>query len=495
MESPPTMTSQLIQRPYKGCHDQPQLDIKSQIPSTNSNSNPNDTASVSASVRQHHVGSPDEQTDAHCAKCLDSASHLPNPLLSAGCIIGIFLFFLAAGAAHEKLYAVGGFREVPVISHVHLPTEPDVFPTTGPEPSSPSLASAETDSSSSDSDGSNGAALALVEEKFVYSVFLVFIWCVVNCILSFLALVAAYGYTGFKQLIAHTDHVVYKQLGIASCSYVTSLLASNYALTHVNYPTQVLVKSGKTVPIVVGGFVQYRKIYPWYDYLTVFVVTVGLTVFNLEKLFRGGGRTNGGGVNGNGAEGGDGHGIALACGIALLVLALICDGITGPTQDQLLAKRPKLNALVVMLIMNLIAALLSGVAFLIIEHLAAIEFCWKYPSSLYYIGLFALASSLGQFCIFGGLKLMGSLHLAMVTTVRKFCSIVVSILLYNHHVSLVQWICIVCIFGSLAIQTYESNKAKEKIKKRKSHHVRESTAAEQTCTANLASQNTHSKAE
>lgn len=148
-------------------------------------------------------------------------------------------------------------------------------------------------------------------------------------------------------------------------------------------------------------------------------------------------------------------------GFLLLVVALICDGITGPRQDQVLSQKPKLNGLVIMLIMNIFASIWSGIAFLLFEQFHAFLFCYHYPQTWKYIAWFAIASALGQFCIFGCLKLMGSLHLAFVTTVRKFFSIVLSIFFYRHNVDIIQWLCIVSIFSSLTIQTLYSNRAKQ----------------------------------
>lgn len=51
-----------------------------------------------------------------------------------------------------------------------------------------------------------------------------------------------------------------------SLSYVGAMAATNFALTRVNYPTQVLVKSAKAVPVILGG-IFYGKRYPVSDYL------------------------------------------------------------------------------------------------------------------------------------------------------------------------------------------------------------------------------------
>eukprot|EP00922_Rhytidocystis_sp_ex-Travisia-forbesii_P070197 GHVS01104905.1.p1 GENE.GHVS01104905.1~~GHVS01104905.1.p1 ORF type:complete len:461 (+),score=82.76 GHVS01104905.1:124-1506(+) len=397
-------------------------------------------------LHQHHnnntansISPPPSSTSVpvpvHCQKCLSVTSHLPNPILSILCIAGIFTFFLAAGAAHENLFS---FRFKVPTPAAETPTNQQQQP----------------------------------EERFTYSVFLVFFCCVVNTLCAGMITIFIYGLDGFLSVIKQVDSLTRRHLSIASSSYVTSLLTSNYALTHVNYPTQVLIKSAKTVPIVVGGFVQYRKIYPWYDYFSVVVVTSGLALFNLEKMLAPKTTPNAvmGDNNGNSSSGSSSGAatdemFTMGCGILLLIVALICDGITGPTQDQLLSKRPQLTSLNIMLTMNFYGAILSGIVCVVVEGgTAAISFCCRHPQIGFMLSCFAIASCLGQFCIFWGLTLMGSLHLAMVTTVRKFCSIVVSIILYEHKVSWLQWSCIVSIFGSLALQAICSNRHKKKQK-------------------------------
>src|SRR5690349_21214180 len=49
----------------------------------------------------------------------------------------------------------------------------------------------------------------------------------------------------------------------AACSfaYVTAFISSNAALIYINYPTQVLAKSCKMIPVVLMGFIFARKSY------------------------------------------------------------------------------------------------------------------------------------------------------------------------------------------------------------------------------------------
>eukprot|EP01068_Selenidium_serpulae_P015771 Selendium_serpulae@DN6243_c0_g1_i11.p1 len=133
----------------------------------------------------------------------------------------------------------------------------------------------------------------------------------------------------------------------------------------------VLVKSAKMVPVVVGGFVLFRKKCPLYEYISVAIVTVSLILFNVEKIMKGGGHQT-------------------ALGLILLFTSLILDGITGPNQDKLLAIH-NLNSFQMMFFTNLFGALWSFICFEIFEgrHAAAfVLFCFVYKSSCRFDVLF-----------------------------------------------------------------------------------------------------------
>eukprot|EP00388_Colpodella_angusta_P003279 GDKJ01011609.1.p1 GENE.GDKJ01011609.1~~GDKJ01011609.1.p1 ORF type:complete len:341 (+),score=68.27 GDKJ01011609.1:33-1055(+) len=231
---------------------------------------------------------------------------------------------------------------------------------------------------------------------------------------------------------------------LISLTYIGAMLCSNYALTQVNYPTQVLVKSAKMVPIVIGGLLIYRHRYPWYDYLSVIIVTVALIVFNLASS-KSSGTSN------------------TLLGIGLCFLSLMCDGLTGPRQD-FLNKKYVIKPMDHMLMTNLFACIPSFLAMLVFESTAPIEFMTRYPDVMSKIATFCLCNTLGQVFIYNALTSLGSLYVALITTTRKFFSVLLSIFFYAHTLLPLQWASVVAVFGALLIQTIFSQKAKDKAK-------------------------------
>jgi UDP-galactose transporter B1 len=60
-----------------------------------------------------------------------------------------------------------------------------------------------------------------------------------------------------------------------SLTYLGAMLASNEALQHVSYPTQVLGKSIKPVPVMILGVLLARKRYHALKYVGVLAIVAG----------------------------------------------------------------------------------------------------------------------------------------------------------------------------------------------------------------------------
>lgn len=56
---------------------------------------------------------------------------------------------------------------------------------------------------------------------------------------------------------------------------------SNSSLAYLNYPTQVIFKSCKLIPVMVGSILIQNKKYSFLDYAAALLMSVGLTLFTL----------------------------------------------------------------------------------------------------------------------------------------------------------------------------------------------------------------------
>ncbi|KAF8819950.1 UDP-galactose transporter family protein [Cardiosporidium cionae] len=274
-------------------------------------------------------------------------------------------------------------------------------------------------------------------ESFTYSNFLIFTLCVSNlACLSILNLFKSR--KSQLQIFSKLDRNTFGMLILSSSTYILSMCCSNFALTHVNYPTQVLVKSAKMVLVIIGGFLIFGKRYPWYDYFAVFVVTASLVLFNFAKL----------------SSKKESH--QTSFGLFLLFIALVCDGTTGPLQDRI-NSNVKLSSYELMFGTNFVGLFFSLLFTLLVEGSAPLSFIWKHPETIFWILCFNLSGTLGQFFIFLSLTTFGSLYTSLFTTLRKASSTIFSVYRFGHEMSSLQWVSVISIFTALLSQTYFSH--------------------------------------
>eukprot|EP00919_Chromeraceae_sp_WS-2016_P024465 GHVR01057782.1.p1 GENE.GHVR01057782.1~~GHVR01057782.1.p1 ORF type:complete len:357 (+),score=55.85 GHVR01057782.1:47-1072(+) len=219
---------------------------------------------------------------------------------------------------------------------------------------------------------------------------------------------------------------------LTSLSYIGAMLASNYALMQVNYPTQVLVKSAKMVPIVVGNFLIFSRKYPWYDYMSVFAVSSALAMYNLSRIKSSPGQT--------------------ITGLVLCCVSLLCDGLTGPRQDKI-NRKYVVTSTDHLVLLNLFALIPAGISFITIEGIEPILYCSKHPQVILLVCLYCLCNTVGQFFVFMALTNFGALYLALITTTRKFFTVFASVVYYRHSQTGTQWLAVAILFSSLVTQS------------------------------------------
>lgn len=75
------------------------------------------------------------------------------------------------------------------------------------------------------------------------------------------------------------DGTRFSYYATSALTYLSAMLCSNMALGHVNYPTQVVAKSCKPVPVMILGVLFGGKKYPLVKYLFVFMIVTGVSLF------------------------------------------------------------------------------------------------------------------------------------------------------------------------------------------------------------------------
>lgn len=275
-------------------------------------------------------------------------------------------------------------------------------------------------------------------ERFTHTLALVFFQCVVNYIYA-----VVMSKVVLKQGPDQTQSSYY---AICAFTYLTAMVSSNKALTWVNYPTQVVGKSCKPIPVMILGVLLGRKRYPLLKYLFVLLIVLGVAMF----MFK----------DGKGDEKGDGS--LLGLGEIMLLLSLTCDGLTGAVQERMKSEY-KTKSGAMMTSMNKWSVFYLGIALTATGELwEFIGFVQRHPSVLYELGLFSIASALGQYFIFMCVSEFGPLPCSICTTTRKFFTVMGSVIFFGNSLLPRQWLGATLVFSGLFLDGLYGREAPKK---------------------------------
>jgi len=91
-----------------------------------------------------------------------------------------------------------------------------------------------------------------------------------------------------------------------------------------------------------------------------------------------------------------------------------------------------------------------------------VEFVMKYPAVITDLILLAVLGTFGQIFIFYTIFNFSPLILSIVTTTRKFFTVLASIVIYRHNINHWQWLSIALVFVGVFVEMLSGDKKKEK---------------------------------
>ena len=247
--------------------------------------------------------------------------------------------------------------------------------------------------------------------------------------------------------------LIWKYMLIAGTSAAGSWFGYR-SLRLIDYPTMVLGKSSKLLPVMFLHFVLYRRRFPGYKYLVVCMVSAGVGLFTLFHP----------------AEASSKQAASNSLwGLALLSINLLADGFVNSTQDEIFFAHRGLTGPQMMLGFNLCSTLLTSAYLLTTwclplgntsELSTAIEFWRMHPRVLLDILAFAFAGAIGQIFIFLTLSIHGSLILVTITVTRKLFTMLLSVVWFQHPMTMGQWGGVGLVFGGIGLEAYWARKMK-----------------------------------
>eukprot|EP00465_Bigelowiella_longifila_P007274 CAMPEP_0185253282 /NCGR_PEP_ID=MMETSP1359-20130426/2104_1 /TAXON_ID=552665 /ORGANISM="Bigelowiella longifila, Strain CCMP242" /LENGTH=367 /DNA_ID=CAMNT_0027835643 /DNA_START=27 /DNA_END=1130 /DNA_ORIENTATION=- len=227
---------------------------------------------------------------------------------------------------------------------------------------------------------------------------------------------------------------------IASLGYQGAHFFGLHSLQYVSFPVQVVIKSCKTVPVLIGEVLIAGEQATLKKFVSVFILSFGVVLFLFFKPSK---KRSSGGVDEFEMT------PEFLLGLFMILLALICDGIYGPYQNFIKNTYNRCGAFHLMFNMNLWQGIFSFIwAAADGELMETVHFVQKHPSVVPYLIHFCASMAIGSSFIYLLQRRCGALTVTKTTTVRKLFSVLVSAYYFGHTISPVQWMGVLVVFTS-----------------------------------------------
>ncbi|XP_066907649.1 adenosine 3'-phospho 5'-phosphosulfate transporter 2 [Halyomorpha halys] len=203
---------------------------------------------------------------------------------------------------------------------------------------------------------------------------------------------------------------------------------SNSSLAYLNYPTQVIFKCCKLIPVMIGSIVIQHKRYNIIDFSAAICMCIGLSLFTLADSQLS--------PNFN------------IFGVIMISSALVCDALIGNYQEKWMKKYNASNREVILFSYSIGFLYLFVIMLFSGSLWSGIVFCYDKPHIYGYAFLFSTAGYLGVQVVLGLVRTCGALTAVTVTTSRKALSIVISFIFFAKPFTMQYfWAGLLVIFG------------------------------------------------
>ncbi|KAK3093753.1 hypothetical protein FSP39_019702 [Pinctada imbricata] len=232
----------------------------------------------------------------------------------------------------------------------------------------------------------------------------------------------------------------------SSFSNIMSSWCQYEALKFVSFPTQVLAKASKVIPVMLMGKIVSKRTYEYHEYLTAVMISVGVSLFLL---------TSGDVTRHKGT-------VTTMSGVILLAGYMLFDSFTSNWQGELF-KRYQVSSVQMMTGVNLFSCLLTGVS--LIEQggfFESLAFMGRNPTFFFHAVILSICSACGQLFIFYTISKFGAVTFTIIMTIRQGLAILLSCIIFGHPVTVIGFIGILVVFIALFLRIYANQRKKKK---------------------------------
>ncbi|XP_052391880.1 adenosine 3'-phospho 5'-phosphosulfate transporter 1-like [Carassius gibelio] len=233
----------------------------------------------------------------------------------------------------------------------------------------------------------------------------------------------------------------------ASLSNILSSWCQYEALKYISFPTQVLAKASKVIPVMLMGKIVSHKSYEYWEYFTAVLISLGVSMFLLSSSS-------------------DKHPstVTTFSGVVILGGYIVFDSFTSNWQDNLF--KYKMSSVQMMFGVNLFSCLLTVGSLL--EQGAffdSLGFMTRHSEFAMHAVLLSVCSACGQLFIFYTISQFGAAVFTIIMTLRQAIAILLSCFLYGHAVTLVGGFGVGVVFLALFLRIYARSRVKKSSKR------------------------------
>jgi len=218
---------------------------------------------------------------------------------------------------------------------------------------------------------------------------------------------------------------------------VTSMGLSNTSCEYLSYPTQVMFKCSKLIPVMIVGVFMLNKRYKAADYLASFLICVGLIVLSLA----------------------DRH-VAMNFdyrGIVPISLALCAGAFNGNFQEKLYRQYSPTEGEMIFYTKGCGFLGLLAIIVLTGQLSLGVQYTTANPAILVNIVILALCGVLGEYFVMLMTRLFGALATVTTTSCRKALTLYLSFIFFPKPYTHRYLFAFFCIFAGIFLNVYSKN--------------------------------------
>lgn len=218
------------------------------------------------------------------------------------------------------------------------------------------------------------------------------------------------------------------------------------ALSFVSFSLQTLFKATKVIPVMIMGRLLQGTKYGFAEYAEALLITSGVAFFSLSSKH---------------SKSTTDEGFELT-GFMLLSVYVLADSFTSQWQSRIYRDYGKIDHFHMMYGVNVSSIIVTTVALIASGEIPkVIEFMSYNPMALWYNVLTAITSTTGQIAIFYTIKKFGPIVFTIIMTTRQMMSIILSTILFGHHMTLGGAMGAILVFVAIFHSVYRQVKNKK----------------------------------